>query len=107
MSLLLSDRMERRRRKLTLEQLEEGEIIRPAFRVRRERSRKWFQLATLVLPNVLERAEERKPLGRSEEIIRAAAEERFDRITEDDVGELLAYLAFLGYVAREVEEEWR
>jgi hypothetical protein len=41
------------------------------------------------------------------ETIRSAAAERFDEIADDEVIELLVYLAFLGYLGREVEEDWK
>jgi len=91
----------------TLAQLESGRIIGHGSRVRRERSEKWFRLATLVLGKVLERAQAHQPPGRSQETIRYAAAERFDEVVDDEVTELLEYLAFFGYLGREVEEGWK
>lgn len=103
--MLLSAAM-RRRTAWTLASLETGVIIRPGARVRRPGARKWFDLAGLVVPEILGRAEEHPPPGRSSEMIEAAAAERFVEIADDEVRQLLVYLAYLGYLCREVEEGW-
>lgn len=95
------------RRAWTLADLETGVVVHHGSRIRRVKSKRWFDLAGLVLPEVLGRAEEDPPPGRSTELIEAVAAERFESVVEDDVRQVLIYLAYFGYLCREVEEGWK
>jgi hypothetical protein len=103
--MLLSNRMARRSR-WTLEDLESGSVVNHGNRIRRGKGMKWFDLANLVVPEVLASGQDHQPLGRASETIECAAAVRFEEIADVDVRQLLSYLAYLGYLCREFEESW-
>ncbi|MBN9621781.1 MAG: hypothetical protein J0H06_02335 [Actinobacteria bacterium] len=86
--------------------LESGVVVHHGSRIRREKSTKWFDLATLVVAEVLARAADHQPPGRSSEMIESYVADRFEEIADVDVRQLLSYLAYLGYLCREFEESW-